>query len=67
MYGILAGPAFASTMGIMGLITGYYSDNFNRRILLGFASIFWSSTTLITAYSNTFEVILVCRMALGFF
>jgi len=66
-YGILAGPAFQVTMAIMGCISGYVTDCYSRRFVLGFASIFWSATTFIAAHSYTFEMLLFCRLGLGFF
>ena len=66
-YGILAGPAFGVTMAIMGLISGYISDCYSRRFVLGFASMCWSATTIVAAHSYTFEMLLFCRLGLGFF
>ena len=50
-YGILAGPAFSVTMALMGLISGYVSDCYSRRFLLGFAAMSWSATTVIAAHA----------------
>ena len=47
------------------LFTGSFSDKNNRKLILGFAVMFWSLTTLGMAFSETFPVICGCRMMLG--
>ena len=64
-YGYVAGPLFSLIFGVMVLFTGSFSDQNNRKLIIGFATLFWSLTTLGMAFSKTFPVVCVCRIMLG--
>jgi hypothetical protein len=50
-YGLLSGVMFTSLFSVTVLFSGVASDNCSRRLLLGFAAMLWSSTSLTTAIS----------------
>mmetsp|Transcript_12361 Transcript_12361/g.15770 ORF Transcript_12361/g.15770 Transcript_12361/m.15770 type:complete len:386 (+) Transcript_12361:71-1228(+) len=66
-YGLLSGALFTSLFSITVLFSGVLSDNCSRRLLLSFAAVLWSITSLTTAISDTFSEIALSRMMLGFF
>lgn len=66
-YGLLSGVLFTSLFSVTVLFSGVLSDNFSRRLLLAFAAMLWSATSLTTAISTNFAEIAASRMALGFF
>ena len=66
-YGLLSGVLFTSLFSVTVLFSGVMSDNCSRRLLLAFAAMLWSLTSLTTAISKTYTEIAISRMMLGFF
>ena len=66
-YGLLSGVLFTSLFAVTVLFSGVLSDNCSRRLLLSFAAVLWSLTSLTTAISQTFLEVAASRMMLGFF
>ena len=66
-YGLLSGVLFTVLFSITVLFSGVASDNCSRRLLLAFAAMLWSVTSLTTAISKTFSEVAASRMMLGFF
>ncbi len=66
-YGLLSGVLFTSLFSVTVLFSGVMSDNCSRRLLLAFAAMLWSVTSLTTAVSQTFSEVAASRMMLGFF
>ena len=66
-YGLLSGVLFTSLFSVTVLFSGVMSDNCSRRLLLAFAAMLWSVTSLTTAISQTYSEIAASRMMLGFF
>ena len=66
-YGLLSGVLFTSLFSVTVLFSGVLSDNCSRRLLLAFAAILWSSTSITTAISQTYGEVALSRMMLGFF
>ncbi|MDB5471537.1 MAG: permease of the major facilitator superfamily [Caulobacter sp.] len=62
---IILGPAFAVFYAVFGLPLGYAADRFPRRWVIFIGMIFWSLATLASGLSNSFETLLVSRMAIG--
>lgn len=50
-YGLLSGVLFTSLFSVTVLFSGVMSDNCSRRLLLAFAAMLWSVTSLTTAVS----------------
>ena len=50
-YGLIAGALFTSLFSVTVLFSGVLSDNFSRRLILAFAAMLWSATSLTTAIS----------------
>lgn len=66
-YGLVSGVLFTSLFSMTVLFSGVLSDNCSRRLLLSFAAILWSVTSLTTAISQTYTEVALSRMMLGFF
>ena len=66
-YGLVSGVMFTSLFSIMVLFSGVASDNCSRRLLLSFAAMLWSVTSLTTAISQNYTEVALSRMMLGFF
>lgn len=66
-YGLVSGVMFTSLFSVTVLFSGVLSDNCSRRLLLSFAAMLWSVTSLTTAVSQNFAEVAVSRMMLGFF
>ena len=66
-YGLLAGPTFTLIYATLILFTGSLSDFYSRRFLFSIAGIFWSFTSIGTAFSHTLPMISLNRMLLGVF
>ena len=66
-YGLLSGVVFTSLFSVTVLFSGVLSDNCSRRLLLGFAGMLWSVTSITTAISQTYSEVAASRMMLGFF
>lgn len=66
-YGLLSGVLFTSLFSITVLFSGVASDNFSRKLILAFAAVLWSITSLTTSVSKTFAEVAVSRMMLGLF
>ena len=50
-YGLVSGVLFTSLFSVVVLFSGVASDNCSRRLLLAFAAMLWSVTSLTTAIS----------------
>ena len=66
-YGLVSGVMFTSLFSVTVLFSGVLSDNCSRRLLLAFAAMLWSVTSLTTAISQTYAEVALSRMMLGFF
>ena len=66
-YGLLSGVMFTSLFSVTVLFSGVLSDNCSRRLLLSFAAMLWSVTSITTAVSTDYTEVAVSRMMLGFF
>lgn len=66
-YGLVSGVLFTSLFSFTVLFSGIASDNCSRRLLLAFAAVLWSCTSLTTAISKTYTEVAVSRMLLGLF
>ena len=66
-YGLVSGVLFTSLFSVTVLFSGVASDNCSRRLLLAFAAMLWSVTSLTTAISETYSEVAASRMMLGFF
>ena len=66
-YGLLSGVLFTCFFSITVLFSGVASDNCSRRLLLAFAAMLWSVTSLTTAVSQNYGEVAASRMMLGFF
>jgi len=66
-YGLLSGVLFTSLFSITVLFSGVASDNCSRKLLLAFAAMLWSITSLTTSVSKTYTEVAASRMMLGFF
>lgn len=66
-YGLLSGVLFTSLFSITVLFSGVLADNCSRRLLLAFAAMLWSMTSLTTSISQTFSEVALSRIMLGFF
>lgn len=62
----LVGSLFALTLGLMIPFAGLAGDLLNRKKIIGFSLIFWSTATLLTGLSNTLLHLIVLRsLAVG--
>jgi MFS family permease len=64
-YGVLASLAFTSLFAIASLGAGFASDRYNRKTLTVLSAVCWSAATLGTAFADSYEAILACRIAMG--
>jgi MFS family permease len=63
-FGLLT-SAFLWTYGILSPFAGFLADKFNRsRVVIG-SLLVWSIVTWLTAYSKTFEELLITRILMG--
>ena len=63
-FGLLT-SAFLWTYGILSPFAGFLADKFNRsRVVIG-SLLVWSIVTWLTAYSRTFEELLITRILMG--
>jgi len=63
-FGLLT-SAFLWTYGLLSQFAGFLADKFNRsRVIIGSLMV-WSLVTWLTAYSKTFEQLLVTRILMG--
>ncbi len=63
-FGLLT-SAFLWTYGILSPLAGFLADKFNRsRVVFG-SLLVWSVVTWLTAYSQTFEQLLITRILMG--
>ena len=63
-FGLLT-SAFLWTYGILSPLAGFLADKFNRSRVVLFSLFVWSAVTWLTAYSTTFEQLLVTRILMG--
>ena len=66
-YGLLTGPVFYFFLGTCMLFAGAIANQYNRRLVLGAASICWATSSLGTAITHTFLLLCTFRMMLGIF
>jgi MFS family permease len=64
-YGFVSGPLFLLPMAISGIFMGILIDRYNRKCLLVFFSLVWSSATFFTGYLKSFPALFVMRFLLG--
>jgi MFS family permease len=63
-YGLLT-SAFLWTYGILSPFAGFLADKFNRSRVVILSLLVWSVVTWLTAYSRTFEQLLLTRILMG--
>lgn len=63
-FGLLT-SAFLWTYGILSPFAGFLADRFKRSRVVIFSLLVWSIVTWLTAYSRTFEQLLVTRILMG--
>jgi len=63
--GLLTGLAFGLTFALTGLPMGWLVDRVNRRAMLGWVVLLWSSATAAAGFANSFSMLLLCRMGVG--
>jgi MFS family permease len=63
-FGLLT-SAFLWTYGILSPFAGFLADKFNRSRVVIVSLLVWSIVTWMTAYSKTFEQLLVTRILMG--
>jgi len=63
--GLLTGLAFGLTYALTGLPMGWLVDRVNRRHMLGWVVLLWSSATAAAGFANSFSMLLLCRMGVG--
>ena len=64
-YGLLASVAFTSLFAIASLGAGIASDRFNRKTLTIASIVAWSTATLFTGLSDSYENVVLWRVAMG--
>lgn len=64
-YGFLASVAFTSLFAFASLGAGVASDRLDRKKLSIAAAVIWSTATLATSFSNTYEHVVACRLVMG--
>ncbi len=63
-FGLLT-SAFLWTYGIFSPFAGFLADRFNRSRVVIVSLLVWSAVTWLTAYSRTFEQLLITRILMG--
>jgi MFS family permease len=63
-FGLLT-SAFLWTYGILSPLAGFLADKYNRSRVVLLSLFVWSGVTWLTAYSTTFEQLLVSRILMG--
>jgi MFS family permease len=63
-FGLLT-SAFLWTYGILSPFAGFLADKFNRSRVVIVSLLVWSAVTWLTAYSRTFEQLLLTRILMG--
>ncbi len=62
----MVGSLFILTLGVLYPISGVIGDLFNRKKLIGFSLLFWSTATLLTGLSSSLWQLIVLRsLAVG--
>jgi MFS family permease len=64
-YGLLASVAFTSLFAVASLGAGVASDRYNRKFLTIASAAAWSVATLGTAFSTSYEQVVLWRIAMG--
>ena len=64
-YGVLAGPAHTSLFASLLLFTGTLADNMNRKYMLCFSCLAWSSFTFMNSYASNYDELLYLRILIG--
>ena len=63
--GLLLGVAFALFFGVCGIPSGALVDRFNRRAMIGLASVFWASMTIVCGAAHSFGGLFLARAGVG--
>ena len=61
----MSGPAFSVSYAVAGIFMGKLVDKYNRKNLLGCATIIWSLSQVISGTTNSFTVLMLMRFILG--
>lgn len=64
-YGLLASVAFTSLFAVASLGAGVASDRYNRKVLTVASAAAWSIATLGTAFSGSYEEVVLWRITMG--
>ena len=64
-YQILAGPVFILVYTLSGIPVGLFAGVFNRKNILAFCLLLWSTMTLLTGFSTKYWHLVVTRFILG--
>ena len=65
-YGFLIG-AYSFTFAPLLLFAGHFSDNYNRKVLIGVNCVGWGATAFVMSFANNNLYLLICRVFLGIF
>ena len=63
--GLLLGFAFALFFGVCGLPAGALVDRYNRRAMIGIASVFWALMTIMSGLSHSIGMLFLARAGVG--
>jgi len=66
-YGLLASLAFTALFAIASLGAGVAADRYDRKTLTVLSAVGWSVAIIGTSFSNTFNEVLIWRIAMGLF
>lgn len=64
-YQILAGPVFILVYTVSGIPLGFCAGVFNRRNLIVFCLLLWSTMTLLTGFATKYWHLVITRFILG--
>jgi MFS family permease len=63
--GLLMGTGFAALYSLASLPLAHLIDNRNRKRLVIFGVVLWSAMTMLSAFANSFSVLLLARSGVG--
>ncbi len=63
-WGIVLG-SFKWVYAFLSPFGGYVADRFSRRFVIGFSLLVWSAVTWLTAYVNSYEMLIATRALMG--
>ena len=64
-YGLLSGAGFSITFSVAGVFWGILNEKISRKMILGFACVAWSMTSIVTGNTNSLFVLAAMRAILG--